>query len=73
MSKSVGAVEDYKIRDLPDDPKKRKKRLDDLSCTEKEYALRSLPAHVQLAEKMRRRGKRVDPGVRLEYVVTKLS
>ena len=29
-----------------------------------------LPAQVQLAEKMRRRGLRVDAGSRIEYVVT---
>ena len=31
---------------------------------------KALPAPVQLAEKMRRRGQRVDVGTRLEYVVT---
>ena len=37
------------------------------------YALKSLPAQVQLAEKMRRRGLRVDPGTRLEYVITNIG
>ena len=36
-----------------------------------EYYLLSLPAQVQLAERMRRRGQRVDNGTRLEYVVAK--
>ena len=34
---------------------------------------RGLPAHVQLAEKMRRRGQRVDAGERLEYIVTNMD
>jgi hypothetical protein len=70
VSKSVGDVADYKIRELSDDPKKRAKRLKDLNCSVEEYESRCLPAHVQLAEKMRARGIRVDVGSRLEYVVT---
>jgi DNA polymerase elongation subunit (family B) len=70
VTKAVGAIEDYKIKTLPDDPEKRQKRLDDLNCTEAEYATKCLPAQVQLAEKMRSRGMRVDPGSRLEYVIT---
>lgn len=35
-----------------------------------EYYTKCLPAQVQLAEKMRRRGQRVDTGTRLEYVIT---
>lgn len=38
-----------------------------------EYYLLCLPAQVQLAERMRRRGQRVDAGTRLEYVVTNPS
>ena len=34
------------------------------------YKLKCLPAQVQLAEKMRRRGMRVDAGSRIEYLVT---
>lgn len=69
VTKSVNAIEDYKIRPLPDDPKKKAKRLADLDCTEDEYKLRALPGNAQLAEKMRRRGKPVMAGQRLEYVV----
>lgn len=36
----------------------------------KEYYLLCLPAQVQLAERMRKRGQRVDTGTRLEYVVS---
>jgi DNA polymerase elongation subunit (family B) len=69
-TKSVGKNEDYKIRDLPEDDKKREKRLKELNCTKEEYRFRCLPAQVQLAEKMRKRGKRVDPGSLLEFVIT---
>jgi hypothetical protein len=69
ITKSVGDVDDYKVKPLPEDEKKKEKRLKDLNCTEEEYKIKSLPAQVQLAEKMRRRGKPVDAGTRLEYVV----
>lgn len=36
----------------------------------KEYYLMCLPAQVQLAERMKSRGQRVDAGTRLEYIVT---
>ena len=36
----------------------------------KEYYLMCLPAQVQLAERMKSRGQRVDTGTRLEYIVT---
>lgn len=36
---------------------------------EDEYYLKCLPAQVQLAEKMKRRGTRVDAGSRIEYVL----
>lgn len=90
VTKSVGEVSGYKIRPLPEDPKKRKKRLKDLNIMEEWsqlppsrgkvgifknkleeiYSLKSLPSQVQLAEKMRRRGMRIDAGSRLEYLVT---
>jgi DNA polymerase elongation subunit (family B) len=35
-----------------------------------EYNIKCLPAQVQLAVKMRKRGQRVDPGTRLEYLIT---
>ena len=58
------------MKPLPEDDKKKEKRLKDLNCTEHEYKIKSLPAHVQLAEKMKNRGKPIDSGTRLEYVVT---
>jgi len=65
-----GMMGEYKIRDLPTDTAKREKRLKDLHCTLDTYPSRALPAVVQLAERMRRRGKRVEAGQRVEYVVT---
>ena len=70
-TKSIGKLEDYKIRELPQDEKKRQKRLQDLNCTQEEYTIKCLPAHVQLAERMKKRGKRVDAGTRLEFIITK--
>lgn len=70
ITKSVKDKESYKIRKLPEDPDKLEKRLQDLGCTtEQYYDIKGLPAHVQLAEKLRARGM-VIPGGRLEYVVT---
>ncbi len=70
ITKSIGELEDYKTRDLPTDPVKRQKKLDDLGIeTEEEYKLKTLPAQVQLAERMRRRGKPVQAGSRIEHVV----
>ena len=70
ITKSTKNKEDYKVKELTTDPKKREKRLKDLNCTEEEYNLKALPAHIQLAEKIKRRGKRIDSGTRLEYLVT---
>ena len=71
VTKSIGDVADYKVRDLPQDIEKRQKRLKELNCvTEDDYAIKALPANIQLAEKMRRRGKLVNAGQRIEYVVT---
>lgn len=72
ITKSVKNQNEYKVRELPTDPLKRKQRLLDLCCqNEEDYLLRSLPAQVQLAHKLRSRGVRVDSGQRLEYVITK--
>lgn len=59
----------YKVKPLPDDLNKRLKRLKDLKCTEETFFIKTLPAHVQLAERMRKRGIKIDAGQRLEYVV----
>ena len=97
VTKCVGEVSDYKIRQLPTDEKKLQKRLRDLHFTDEiidimvrdnaktplsgkdkilkrqamdTYISLQLPGQVQLAERMRRRGARVDPGSRIEYLVT---
>jgi DNA polymerase elongation subunit (family B) len=54
-----GKLGDYKIRFT--------KKTEGLS--ERERAIKSCPAHIQLAEKMRKRGCPIDAGSRLEYVV----
>lgn len=64
-------VGDYKIPPLSADKEEREEQLMKKEAKNvKEYCLLSLPAQVQLAEKMRRRGQRVDNGSRLEYVIT---
>ena len=70
ISKSIRSKEEYAIRELSADPAKREKRLAHLQCDESGYAGRALPAHVQLAERMRARGIRVDAGQRVEYLMT---
>ena len=74
ITKRINDKEEYKIRPLPTDSKKREKRLQDVGlppdASQADYRLKCLPAHVQLAEKMKTRGIRVDMGQRLEYVIT---
>jgi DNA polymerase elongation subunit (family B) len=69
--KKKGMVGDYTVPLLPEDEsgKEHKMKLKK-AVNARQYYLRCLPAQVQLAEKMRRRGQRVEPGTRLEYVVT---
>lgn len=69
-SKSAkGHIGQYKVTLL--DKKKRVQQLKlKNATTDIEFYERSLPACVQLALKMMRRGQRVDPGTRLEYVIT---
>ena len=63
-------VGDYTVPILSVDKKEREEQLIKKGVnTEDEYYLSCLPAQVQLAERMRRRGQRVDAGTRLEYVV----
>ena len=93
ITKSVGS--EYKIKELPTDPAKLRKRLEDLHIKPtlgekididainrtlntktpstipwvREYIDRTKPAHVQLADKMSRRGHPVEAGSRIEYVI----
>ena len=60
----------YKVPVLLKDKDERDVQLLKKDATSVEdFYLKSLPGQVQLAEKMRRRGMRVDPGSRLEYVI----
>ena len=63
-------VGDYTVPILSFDKKEREEQLAKKGADSVEdYYLLCLPAQVQLAERMRMRGQRVDPGTRLEYVV----
>ena len=69
--KKKGKMGSYKVPLLSNDEKERNRQFKLKDCsTAKDYYIRCLPAVVQLAEKMRQRGQRVDPGTRLEYVIT---
>jgi hypothetical protein len=64
-------VGDYTVPFLSKDKEEREEQLKKKGAdNENEYYLLCLPAQVQLAERMRSRGQRVDAGSRLEYVVT---
>ena len=71
ISDTKGMVGDYKVPLLgaANSEKRVKQFVLKKADTEDEYYMRCLPAQVQLAEKMRRRGQRVDAGTRLEFVV----
>jgi DNA polymerase elongation subunit (family B) len=63
-------IGDYVVPLLCEEGKKREQQLTLKNATnELEYYLRCFPAQVQLAEKMRRRGGRVDTGTRLEFMI----
>ena len=69
ITKSVKEINEYKIKPLSDDPKKREKRLNDLKCNEEDYPVKALPSQAQLMLKMKRRGENVGAGTRLEFVI----
>jgi DNA polymerase elongation subunit (family B) len=63
-------VGDYTVPILSNDKKEREEQLAKKGADSvDDYYLLCLPAQVQLAERMRMRGQRVDSGTRLEYVV----
>ena len=69
--KGKAMVGDYTVPLLSRDKAEREEQIKKKGATTpQDFYLLCLPAQVQLAERMRRRGKRVDPGTRLEYVVT---
>lgn len=64
-------IGDYTVPILSSDKEERRQQMQKKEAVnEQEYYLSCLPAQVQLAQRMRNRGMRVDPGSRLEYVVT---
>jgi len=82
ITKQVG--KDYAIRDCPGfdpkthqitDDKKWSKRMKELNISTKDkgwmklYRERTMPAHAQLAERMKRRGTPIEIGSRLEYLM----
>ena len=69
MYRRTGRVGDYKIALWRTQEEKTRKFQTKNVTTAKEYYLKCLPAQAQLAEKMRRRGKPVSDGTRLEYVM----
>ena len=61
---------DYSVDFLPKDGPDRESKLRLKNATnDKDFYMRCLPAQVQLAQKIRDRGGRVDAGTRLEYVI----
>jgi DNA polymerase elongation subunit (family B) len=63
-------VGDYTVKILSSDPTERQEQMKQKGAENaEEYYLLSLPAQVQLAERMQRRGQRVDAGTRLEYLI----
>jgi len=68
--KVKGKIGNYTVPLLADDPDEREDQLRKKGAlTTKEYYEKCLPAQVQLAEKIRRRGGRVEAGARLEYLI----
>ena len=69
--KIKGKIGDYIVKILPNNKKEHDEQLKKKEAdTDEEYYSKCLPAVVQLAEKMRNRGQRVDQGSRIEYVIT---
>lgn len=66
-----GKMGDYTVPLLSNEETERKRQFKLKNCNNsKDYYTHCLPAVVQLAERMRQRGQRVDPGTRLEYVIS---
>ena len=65
-----GKIGSYTVPLLSEDEKERDDQLKKKEAlSTKEFYEKCLPAQVQLAEKMRRRGARVEAGSRLEYLI----
>jgi DNA polymerase elongation subunit (family B) len=75
ITKSVKEIDQYKVKAPSKDPKEKARQyalkgLDPKIHNDADYLIRSLPAHVQLAERMRRRGMFVEAGSRIDFLVT---
>jgi hypothetical protein len=61
----------YKSKSCEECQKLQEKKLKDKKAIDKrDFYVKSLPAQVQLAERIKERGQRCEAGTRLEYVVT---
>jgi DNA polymerase elongation subunit (family B) len=73
-NKEKGMIGDYKVDILPEDENlKEAKMLLKEADNEDDYYLKCLPAQAQLAHKLTMRGKPVETGTRLEYVVVDID
>jgi DNA polymerase elongation subunit (family B) len=69
-----GMMGNYSVTLLSNEIKERTRQFTLKNCSSaKEYYINCLPAVVQLAERMRKRGQRVDEGTRIEYVISTLG
>lgn len=69
MWRRTGRIGEYKIPLWRSDEERENKLKAKKAIDEEDYYLKCLPAQVQLAERMRMRGKPVSSGTRLEYVI----
>ena len=67
-------IGDYKVPKLSKEPKERSEQLKKKEVdTEDEFYDKCLPAQVQLALKMRKRGQIVQTGSRIEYIISNIN
>ena len=72
--KIVGKIGNYTVPLLPEGEEERSEQIKKKDAlTVKEYYEKCLPAQVQLAEKMKRRGSRVEAGSRIEYLIAEFE
>jgi DNA polymerase elongation subunit (family B) len=71
ITKKIKDINQYKMRDMSLDPKKRSEQIISKKTTNMEmFRLRTIPGHAYLATKMTRRGGMVEAGSRISIVVT---
>lgn len=70
ITTSLNNFADYKSPALPTNPEARQIALDKKNAkNDEDYRLKSLPAHVQLAQRMIDRGEIVDTGSRISWII----